>query len=156
MIEPLQYGGLVRRALAWLLDLLLLSALLSPVLFLVNGIAHAHIYHEAGWMVYRAVRLAVVLAIGLTVLCQTTSRYGGTPGKVLLGLQVLDAQGHWLSPRQALVRVLLSIPAICSGIGVLIMFVDAQRRTFHDRVLNTVVVVKYHDYADDPLPGKLP
>lgn len=148
-----QYAGFSQRVLAWLLDLFLFSALLSPLLFLLNNIAITHIHDDTTWMLFRMLRLVLVLAISLTIICQTMVRFGGTPGKVLMGLQVLDAHGQWLRPRQALGRILLSIPAIVSVVGILMMFFDKQRRTFHDRVLNTVVIVKYHDYAEDPMPG---
>lgn len=156
MNPALSYAHFHQRALAWILDLFLLSAVLSPFLYLLNTLVATHLYDVAGLILFRLVRLLLVLGISLTLLSVCTARLGGTPGKILLGLQVIDATSqHWLTPRRALVRILLSIPVIFSVLGVLMMFLDGQRRTFHDRALNTLVIAKDHDYADDPLPGDL-
>lgn len=156
MNPPLAYAHFHQRALAWLLDLFLLMAVLSPFLYLLNNFAATQIFDETGLILFRLVRLLLVLAVSLSALSWGTARFGGTPGKVLLGLQVIDfASRQWLTPRQALVRILLSIPVIFSVLGILMMFLDPQRRAFHDRVLHTLVIVKEHDYAEDPLPGDL-
>lgn len=156
MSQALSYAHFHQRALAWVLDLFLLSAVLSPFLFLLTSFASSHLHDETGLILFRLLRMLLVLAVSLTALSWCTARFGGTPGKVLLGLQVIDMTSqHWLSPRQALVRILLSIPVMLSVLGIVIMFFDPRRRAFHDRVLNTLVIVKDHDYADDTLPGEL-
>lgn len=148
------YAQFHQRALAWVLDLLLLSAVLSPFLYVLNMVTLTHLHTVSGLVLFRLFRLVLVLGACLVILSECTARFGGTPGKVLLELQVIDATSlHWLSPRRAALRILLSIPVIFSVLGVLIMFFDTQRRAFHDRALNTLVIVKASDYADEPLPG---
>jgi uncharacterized RDD family membrane protein YckC len=154
MTSPLIYAHFHQRALAWILDLFLLSAVLSPFLYLLNTFAATHLYDETGLILFRLLRLLLVFIVSLSALSWCTARFGGTPGKVLLGLQVIDSDTqHWLTPRRALLRILLSIPVIFSVLGILMMFLDGQHRAFHDRALNTLVIVKDHDYAEDPLPG---
>jgi uncharacterized RDD family membrane protein YckC len=156
MNSTLHYAHFHQRALAWVLDLFLLTAILSPILYLLNTYAVETIHGESGLILFRGVRLVLVLGVSLFALAWCTSRFGGTPGKVLLELQVMDSVSQqWLSTRQALMRILLSIPVMFSLAGIVIMFFDKQRRTFHDRALGTVVLVKAHDYAEDTLPGGL-
>lgn len=148
------YARFHLRVLAWVLDLFLLGALLAPLIYLLNAFAITYLDGTIGTILYRLLRLVLVLGVSLTVLGECTARFGGTPGKVLLNLQVIDASsGGWLHPRRAVLRTLLTIPVVFSVLGILIMFLDERRRTFHDRVFNTLVIVKAHDYAEDMLPG---
>jgi uncharacterized RDD family membrane protein YckC len=148
------YASFHQRLLAWLLDLFLLGAVLSPFIYLLNSIAAIHITGAIGLILFRLLRLVLVLGVSLVLLSEGTAHFGGTPGKVLLDLQVIDADSqHWLRPRRALLRTLFTVPVTFSVLGILIMFFDAQRRTFHDRAFNTLVIVKAHDYADEALPG---
>jgi uncharacterized RDD family membrane protein YckC len=156
MSASIQYAHFHQRALAWVLDVFVLSAVLSPLLYLFTAGVTPHLHAESTLMLFRLVRLLLVLALSLAVLSGFTARFGGTPGKVLLGLQVIDATtGRWLRPGQAGARILLSIPVIVTLLGILVLLFDAQRRAFHDRVMHTLVIVKEHDYADDALPGDL-
>ena len=156
MNPAVTYAGFHQRLLAWLLDVFLFSAVLSPFVYLLNSFAVTHISGDVSLILFRLLRLILVLGVSLTVVSECMARFGGTPGKVLLDLQVIDAEsGHWLSPRRALLRTLLTVPVIFSVLGILIMFLDAQRRTFHDRAFNTLVIVKAHNYADEALPGGL-
>ena len=149
------YASFGQRALAWVLDLFLLSALWSPFLFLLNSLLLPHIHTEAGLILFRLLRLVLVLGVSLMALSECMARFCGTPGKILLDLQVINtSQRNWLTPRQALGRILLSIPVVFSVLGILIIFLDEQRRAFHDRALNTLVIVKAPDYAQEPLPGE--
>ena len=155
MNPSLSYAHFHQRALAWFLDLFLLSAVLSPFLFLLTDFASVFLHDETGLILFRLLRMLLVLGVSLTALSWCTAQFGGTPGKVLLDLQVIDSTTqHWLSPRQALVRILLSIPVIFSVLGIVMIFFDRQRRAFHDRALGTLVIVKGHDYAEDTLPGE--
>jgi len=156
MNQSLTYAHFHQRALAWILDLLLLMAVLSPFVYLFNQYAPTYLYSEYSLILFRLVRLVLVLVIGITALSWSTARFGGTPGKILLDLQVINSTTHaWLTPHQAQLRLLLSIPVICSVLGILLMFFNPQRQAFHDKVLHTLVIVKASDDADEPLPGDL-
>lgn len=156
MTPPLIYAHFHQRALAWILDVFLLAALLAPFVYLLNTFAATHLTAETSLILYRIVRLGLVLGVSLTILSGCTARFGGTPGKILLGLQVIDFATHkWLTPRQALLRILLTIPVTFSVLGVLMMFFNSQRQAFHDKAMHTLVIVKEHDYAEEPLPGDL-
>jgi uncharacterized RDD family membrane protein YckC len=83
-------------------------------------------------------------------------RFGGTPGKCLLGLKVVSEKtGEYLTMTQAITRVVLALISMASVIGVLFMLFDAHKRTLHDRLMGTVVVVHEDDYAEQPLPDHM-
>jgi uncharacterized RDD family membrane protein YckC len=156
MTSPLNYAHLHQRALAWVLDVFLLTAVLSPLVYLLNIFAASHIDSDTGMALFRLLRLLLVLGTSLVALGVCTTRLGGTPGKILLGLQVIDsASHHWLSPGKAMLRILLSIPVAISGIGMLMMYFNDQRQAFHDSILHTLVIVREANYAEDTLPENL-
>jgi uncharacterized RDD family membrane protein YckC len=86
------------------------------------------------------------IALVLTVALWT--RYMGTPGKLLLGCQVVDADtGEPITYRQGIIRYVGYFVSIMSlFIGFLWMIWDKRHQTFHDKMANTVVV--YNGYVD--------
>ncbi|WP_028659239.1 RDD family protein [Nocardioides insulae] len=80
---------------------------------------------------------------------------GRTPGMALVGIRVVNTQGHPLGPWAALVRTLvLPLSAMVFGLGLLMALPHPQHRTLHDLAAHTVVV---YDWGDRPaeLPGPL-
>ena len=77
-----------------------------------------------------------VLTIALWV------RYQGTPGKLLLGCQVVDAStGEPIGYRQAVIRYLgYFVSAMTLFVGFLWIGWDKRKQGFHDKMANTVVV----------------
>jgi uncharacterized RDD family membrane protein YckC len=87
----------------------------------------------------------VVLPMSLVVLSVETwclCRLGGTPGKLLMSLRVIDATSfEYVSTGQAVGRyfgrILSALPLY---LGFLWVVVDAKKQTWHDKLANTVVV----------------
>lgn len=133
----MNYAGFWRRAGAVIIDSIIYSVLLS--LFL----GPAYISSDA-WSVESIV--GNVIAFVLTVLLWI--RYLGTPGKLLLGCQIVDADsGEPISYRQAVIRYLgYFVSAITLMVGFLWMIWDPRHQTFHDKMANTVVL--YNGYVD--------
>lgn len=72
----------------------------------------------------------------------TTATSGGTPGKLLLGLRVLDSEtGKKLSSFKALNRYLLAIATNVPSLG--LIYISSQfrrdKRALHDQILRTSV-----------------
>jgi len=68
------------------------------------------------------------------------SQYGGTPGKMLLGLRVVRADGSPLGVSGAITRyIAFWVTAFTFGAGFLIIFFDPQRRALHDHIAGTRV-----------------
>ncbi len=67
---------------------------------------------------------------------------GGTPGKLILGLRVVDAEtGSPISPGRALVRFVVRFFSVMPFfLGYISMLWDPDRRTWHDRIAGSRVV----------------
>lgn len=122
------------RFVAMILDLLLIEGLSEAVAFvasfLMKGAApEAELLSELG----------IGLAVFLSYQTYFLARWGGSPGKLLFKIRVVDSRT--LSPvtwRRALVRALAWIPAylpFCMGLAVAV--VHPERRGLHDLIAGT-------------------
>jgi uncharacterized RDD family membrane protein YckC len=98
----------------------------------------------------------VVAAIAIVVNVFFVRQFGGTPGKLVLGLRITDADAVTTPPslqaavmRVIPIAVLTNIPILgaLAGLVILIMCIvwvsgDAERRSVYDRIGNTRVVYK--------------
>lgn len=71
------------------------------------------------------------------------TRKGGTPGKLMLQLQVLDSEGNRLRRGQSFGRYFAQfLTALTMGVGYLLPLWDSEKRTLHDMVADTRVMKK--------------
>ena len=80
-------------------------------------------------------------ALALVYAAYFTGLMGRTPGKMILGLKVVDTQGRAPGFLRALLRAVLGIVGtalVC--IGHLPVFFDPAHRALHDRLLGTRVI----------------
>jgi len=131
-------AGLASRAMAWLLDQVLLWAL-RVVIFISLG--------AAGYLGLAAVFLSIlVLDFGYYAFFEI--RWAGqSPGKRLFGIRVVSAQGGNLSFSDVLVRNLLrpldTLP-YCMLLGGVVAFLDPFRRRLGDLAAETLVILDAH------------
>lgn len=70
-------------------------------------------------------------------------KYGATPGKMALGIRVVNPSGHNISYKRAFGRSLAEILSYMTCyIGFLIMLFDSEKRTLHDMICDTRVILK--------------
>jgi uncharacterized RDD family membrane protein YckC len=80
---------------------------------------------------------------------------GRTPGKGIIGLRVVTADGHPLPVRRAFWRTLaLPLSVLLLGIGLLTIIFQREHRALHDLLAKTAVVYDWGDRAAE-LPGPL-
>lgn len=80
---------------------------------------------------------------------------GRTPGKGVVGLRVVSADGSILSGRQALVRTLVfPLSAAVFGLGFLGIVFGHHHRALHDLIAGTAVVYEWGD-REAQVPGPL-
>lgn len=134
-----------RRAAAMLLDGLLfifLSAILRGLVLISLGrdLTAAQNLMQS-WPGAQALIAPVLIA-----LCWIL--FQGTPGKLLLGLQLIDARsGRAPSVRQVLLRLLgYGLSALPLGLGFLWMAWDKQGQAWHDKLAGTAVVFDHDAY----------
>lgn len=86
----------------------------------------------------------VNFVLGLIYSAGFVGKYGATPGKMLLKLRVVTAEGEKVSYRRAAGRsVAEQVNRVIFYLGYIMAAFDAvERRTLHDRICNTRVIVK--------------
>ena len=78
-------------------------------------------------------------------------KFTGTPGKLLLGCQVLDADsGAPVSAQQPVLRYLgYYVSMLTLMLGFFWIAWDKRKQGFHDKIANTVVLYNAHVEYDD-------
>lgn len=142
-----QYGGFWRRVGALMLDGLILSVAnfaVSSILGLTMGPRVSPVPGEISYTSFTAllgVSFLINLAIALAYQVFFLTRNGATPGKMVLGLKVIRADGGPISPGLAIGRYLSYIlDALILGIGYLMVAFDKEKRALHDHICGTRVI----------------
>lgn len=142
-----RFAGFWRRTGASLLDSIIFSVLIGLLLGALQAGSWA-------WSVENVISNALIA--GLTMWLWI--RFLGTPGKLLLDCQVVDADSYRpLRPRQAVLRYLAYIVSLLPlGLGFLWIAWDKRKQGFHDKIANTVVLYDAGLEADDESQKSLP
>ena len=147
-----RYGGFWRRLFAFLVDTVILY-FVSLILFLIGLLAlglrgdmighvlasPADLMHGMG--VIALLHLAASLLAGMTYFTWFHGIAGRTPGKMLLGLRVIQASGDPMTPGIAFLRwvgYLISGPVLC--LGFLWIAFDGRKQGWHDKIAATLVI----------------
>jgi uncharacterized RDD family membrane protein YckC len=131
-------AGSFERLQAALLDLALLAALWTVVVYFASRAAHVPITGLVPSWPYLGGYLAF---LGLTYAAYFTGATGQTLGKIVSGLRVVDTGGQPPGYLRAFVRAALGALGIVMLFGGLLpMFFDPARRAAHDRLLRTRVI----------------
>jgi len=165
-----RYGGVVSRGVAFVVDGLVVAAMISAATWVVPQLAHSllgiptdstqcgsiaewwrvrhHLCRALGW-----VTPAVALSFEPLYKIGFWTLDGRTPGMALLGLRVLRIDGRPIGLPIALRRFALRLLSVLAlGLGFLPVLFSARRQAFHDRLAGTIIV---HDWLRDlpPSPG---
>jgi uncharacterized RDD family membrane protein YckC len=147
-----RYGGFRRRFFAFLIDKVILC-FVSLILFLLGLLAlglrddmmdsilasPADLTHGMG--VFALLYLTASLLANMTYFTWFHGIAGRTPGKMLLGLRVIQASGDPMSPGIAFLRwvgYLISGPVLC--LGFLWIAFDDKKQGWHDKIAATLVI----------------
>ncbi|HWL83238.1 MAG TPA: RDD family protein [Roseomonas sp.] len=135
-----RYAGFGRRFLAQLVDGFLLG-LVALLLEVVQGVVHAlqGLPLEDGPSM--ASELLVQVIVALIVLLFWATRLA-TPGKLLLGLRIVDVQtgGRPAFPRMLARYLGYILSTLPLGLGYFWMLWDERRQCWHDKLGGTVVL----------------
>lgn len=136
-----QRAGIVTRAVANVLDLLVIVAILCVMYAVVTGFAfllqpRSFQFPSGLWWTIPVV--AVVVAVPYFALCWRTT--GRTYGDAVLGLRVVNREGRQLRLVGALLRALF---CVLFPIGVLWVAVSPANRSVQDEVLRTSVIYEW-------------
>lgn len=135
------YASGTRRLLAWVIDRLLIGAVVALVFqWSFDGFDDwlwAPIYN---WNIgYAAVCKFIVMALYNAAM--EASPYQGSFGKIAMGIKVTDLEGERLTFSKALLRnVSKTISWIVFCIGYIMIVFDEHKQGLHDKIADTYVV----------------
>ncbi len=137
---PFQYAGFWRRVGATLIDSLLFT--------IIIGLLMGPVVMGAGLLTSDGL---VRTAVGFLLTIILWLKFLGTPGKLLLDCQVVDADSFKpMSVKQAALRYIAYLASILPLLlGFLWVARDKRKQAFHDKIANTVVLYKAGIEADD-------
>ena len=123
------YSGFWIRFLAATLDLLIMGI---PVNIIAWGLVFAT---GVTSITYVAQLVFVVLVVYLDGI------KGGTPGKLILGMRIVNKQGNYIGIPMAILRYICKIlSAIILGIGFLMIAFTEIKQGLHDKIAKTYIV----------------
>jgi len=134
-------GVVARRLIAAAIDATLLGSISAGVLWATLRLCDLGLGELATLPLVPLAAFLLLVAVGYLVMFTVAG--GQTVGKMLAGIRVVgtdDADDHPLTPRQAAVRALLTLPSVLAfGLGFL-PALGRHHRALHDRLSHTRVV----------------
>ena len=143
----LQYphAGFISRAIAFVLDIVVMSvALLAAIALVQSLLGFFTLYGLVGQRVaqstpFRDIVIAVCALIGVGIAIGYPVGFwvllGQTPGKLLMGVRIARINGQPLTIRRALLRYVgYWLSAIPLGLGFFWVLVDDRRQCWHDKL----------------------
>ncbi|MCG7489294.1 RDD family protein [Vibrio sp. Of14-4] len=138
--RPFEYAGFWPRLVATLIDTVLLFLFTMPVMFLVYG----ELYWDSddfilgGWDVILNWICPLVATITFWIY------RSATPGKIVFGLEVLDAEtGSKITISTSIIRYFsYYVSAIPLCLGFIWICLNSKRQGWHDLIAGTIVVRK--------------
>lgn len=145
------YAGFVTRAVALILDLVLINAgvaVIAGIAGLILSSFNEQLNTDVGTFLAGAGFWLVVVVVYFVTFWTSV---GQTPGMRLMGITVVSVRGGRIGIRQA-VRRLVGI-ALCTataGLGYLQVLFNERRQGLHDKIARTLVL--YEEEARGQLP----
>ena len=133
-----RYAGFWIRVAASIIDTIVIAIITLPVLFAVYGSE----YWVSGELAQGPVDILVSYVFPVIFTIVLWMKFGGTPGKRLLGIKVLNEQTHQhVDALKGFVRYLgYFVSMIPLFIGLIWVAFDKKKKGFHDHIAGTVVV----------------
>jgi uncharacterized RDD family membrane protein YckC len=147
------YGGFWRRLVAKFIDGFITNIIswifLLPLLFVMLGGAGLFSpgaepgpEQMAAVFGFQVISVGVQAVVGLLYSMFFLKKFAATPGKMLLGLKVYRADSTQLSMGRIVARYFAEwLSSIIFFIGYIIAAFDSEKRTLHDRLVDTRVVI---------------
>lgn len=150
-IDVEEYAGFGRRALASLIDSIVFGFISAIFYFLINGNSHITLIAKDGEINFFASQNWFEQLIYLLITVGMWIKFTGTPGKLLMGCHVVDAQTKQpLSLPQALIRYVgYFVSLLPLGLGFFWVIWDKRKQGFHDKLAKTIVIREVHEWGDD-------
>ena len=154
------YGGFWQRSLAFFIDNVILSFI--SALLLIIGIAALWLsssttLKELSWgritnltVSFFILYHLVLVLVGMLYFTYFHGTAGQTPGKMILGLKVVQADGKAMNLGIAFLRwVGYIVSSLVFYLGFIWIAFDKRKRGWHDRIAGTIVI-RVNDAAKNP------
>jgi len=133
--------AVIRRGVAWLLDILFLSIFFFPATFLYSG-KWIMGPEEHLWGISDPICLVFLFVI-FAYLILMEAYVGWTIGKRILGMRVVDGSGEKIGLSKSIIRNILrlvdGLPAF-NVLGIVLIAISKREQRFGDRIAKTYVV----------------
>ena len=156
MRDNVCYAGFAVRFFAWLVDMLVMLVpltILRTLRFALSIYDPSGVLSRAVFFRYSLLDILLYLLPTVYFIAMTWS-YGATLGKMLLKLEVVNAEHGKLTFWQTVIREIfgryLSVTLLC--IGYLMMIPDREKRALHDHLSDTRVIYAYGCRGQDAPP----
>lgn len=138
--DEIEYAGFWVRSGATLIDSILFLMIAWPLLFMIYGSDYLEMSGNSLAIGPADVVINYIFPLVAAVILWVNK--AGTPGKLVLGLRVVDAQtGEHLSFGQAIGRYFAYIPAMIPlMMGLFWIGWDSKKQGWHDKLAGTVVI----------------
>jgi uncharacterized RDD family membrane protein YckC len=139
--DPPRYVGLATRAVAFVMDLLVIDIAAVVVAAAVALIASVFHFPKELQTILKWIGLGVYVLWLFGYFVAFWSATGQTPGNRVMQIRVVTAGGGRVKPRRGIVRLIgLILAALPLFAGYVLVLFDRKRRGFQDRLARTVVV----------------
>jgi uncharacterized RDD family membrane protein YckC len=145
--ERLQYADFWIRAGAKIIDIFILWTIGIIVSFFL-GFFVSPTYDPEVSLTFPILANVVQLIIAVSYTTYFLGKYSATPGKMACHLKVVTPNGGKVSYSQACYRYFAEIiSSLIFCIGYLMAIFDSERRTLHDRIADTRVVINHRGFS---------
>lgn len=141
VILEFRSAGLATRSMAKLIDVIALMLVSSlALMILAFGASALNVNATSGGFGVALIAIGIfVLVLGVPALAETLGN-GCTPGKSIMGLRVVTVEGGPISFRHALLRGLIQLVEIPTGIAVFVALANPRSQRLGDLAAGTFVI----------------
>ena len=133
--------AVIRRGIAWLLDIVFLSIFFFPATYLYSG-KWIMGPEEHLWGISDPICLVFLFSI-FAYFILMEAYVGWTVGKIILGMRIVDGRGDKIGLSKSVIRNLLrlvdGLPAL-NILGIILVATSPREQRFGDRIAKTFVI----------------
>jgi uncharacterized RDD family membrane protein YckC len=136
-----EYAGFWSRFLAFLIDSLIVTVVLVPLMIAIYGTQYFNLDFQLSGQAGGAWDWAVNLALAAIAILFWKFR-GATPGKMAISAKIVDARTGGAPSTGTLILRFFAylVSMIPLGLGFLWIAFDRRKQGFHDKIAKTVVI----------------
>lgn len=135
-----RYAGFVTRMMAFVIDLLIVTALLAILVEVLQLVSDALPLGRATETLLKLMMIAAAFVVQYTYYVGFWMLAGQTPGKRIMGLRVVRTDGKRLTLLAASIRWVAYWLSAILFLGFLWVIIDNRRQAWHDKLAGTMVV----------------